>query len=220
MKLGVFDSGIGGEAVASALAQEFPEAELLVVNDKEHVPYGSRTVEDIRELTNAAIQPLLAATCDIIVIACNSATSAAIDWLRKKYPEQRFIGLEPMVKPASEQSKSGVVTVCATPATLAGENYKQLLETYAAHLQVLEPDCSTWAQMIEDNEVNEEAIRNVITSSLAQGSDVIVLACTHYHWIKDLIESIAAGKATVLEPSEAVARRVRYLLSRPTASTN
>lgn len=220
MKLGVFDSGIGGEAVAKALSLEFPEAELLVVNDRDHVPYGSRTAEDIRQLTNTALQPLLGAQCDIIVIACNSATSAAIDWLREKYPQQLFIGLEPMVKPASEQTKSRVITVCATPATLAGDNYARLRASYASSLTVIEPDCSNWAKMIEDNDVNEEAIRGVVELSLSQDSDVIVLACTHYHWIKDLIESIVAGKATVLEPSEAVARRVRYLLSRPTAATN
>ena len=212
MKIGVFDSGIGGKAVALSLQRAFPEAALHVVDDHKNVPYGSKSAEEIIMLTDAAIQPLLNDGCDVIVIACNSASAAAIELLRDRYPEQRFIGLEPMVKPAANATKSGIIAVCATPATLSSERYQRLLTTYAKGITVIEPDCSNWAYMIENNQINEAAIVMAIEGAIDSGADVIVLACTHYHWIKDMITQIASGRAIVLEPSEAIANRVQFLL--------
>ena len=212
MKLGIFDSGIGGEAVAESLHTAFPTADITTVNDREHVPYGDRTLEDIARLTDTAIQPLLAKDCDVIVIACNSATAAAIETLRASYPEQLFIGLEPMVKPAATMTRSGTIAVCATPATLSSSRYQHLKETFAADVTVLEPDCSGWSRMIENDDVNEDHVEETIEAVCAAGADVIVLACTHYHWIRDAIEKTAAGRATVIDPSDAIADRVRNLL--------
>lgn len=210
MKLGIFDSGIGGEAVASSLREHFPEANITVTNDQANLPYGDKTQDEIRQLTNAAIQPLLGS--DVIVIACNSATTAAIDWLRQEYPDQTFIGIEPMVKPAALLTKTGVIAVCATPATLASNRYRDLKSSYAANVLVLEPNCRNWAQMIEDSSINEMIITKQINDLIEQGADVIVLGCTHYHWIKTLITDIAAGRAQILEPSTAIAERVKKLL--------
>src|SRR5665811_632027 len=98
MKLGVFDSGIGGEAIANALQQTFPDAVVITVNDRAHIPYGDKTADEVISLTNTAIQPLLKANCDIIVLACNTATALAIETLRMNYPQQKFIGIEPMIK--------------------------------------------------------------------------------------------------------------------------
>lgn len=211
MKLGVFDSGIGGEAVARSLREAFADAEIVVVNDRAHMPYGDRTIEDVTNLTDTAIQPLLGS--DIIIIACNTATAAAIETLRRRYPEQLFIGLEPMVKPATHLTKTGTITICATPATLQSQRYQALKETYAKHATVVEPDCSSWAKMIEDNAVNEALVADMVHCSKGQNSDVIVLACTHYHWIKQLISKLAGADITVLDPSEAITRRVTQLLS-------
>lgn len=213
MKLGVFDSGIGGEAVASSLKSAFPDATILTVNDREHLPYGDREPAEIIMLTDAAIHPLLAAKCDVIIIACNSATAAAIETLRKRYPQQKFIGLEPMVKPAATLTKTGVITICATPATLASERYRRLKETFASDINVYEPDCSSWARMIEDNTINEQLIADMVHHSKEQNSDVIVLACTHYHWIKHLIIQLAGDHIKVLDPSDAIVRRVKQLLT-------
>lgn len=212
MKLGIFDSGIGGEAVAESLGAAFPEAAIIVVNDREHVPYGNRGTDEVITLTDAAIQPLLDAECDIIVIACNTATAAAIETLRERYPAQTFIGLEPMVKPATTLTKSGVIAICATPATLSSARYTNLKQQYAGNAIVIEPDCSGWAHMIEHDQIDELIIKNIISDVCEQGADVIVLACTHYHWIRDIIERTAAGRATVLDPSDAIARRVSSLL--------
>lgn len=212
MKLGVFDSGIGGEAIAAALRADFPEAEIITVNDRANLPYGDKSSDQIIVLTNAAIQPLLLAKCDVIVIACNSATTAAITWLRDTYPDQLFVGIEPMVKPAAKATRSGTIAVCATPVTLSSDSYRRLVDTHARHLNVIEPDCSDWAEMIENNTVNEAAITHTIEDVIKRGADVIVLGCTHYHWIKQLIKSITQGRATILEPSTAIGRRIHQLL--------
>ena len=213
MKLGIFDSGIGGQAVAAALGTAFPEAAILVVNDKKHIPYGDKAPQEIIRFTDAAIQPLLREQCDIIIIACNTATAIAIKTLRDRYPQQRFIGIEPMVKTAASLTKNNVIAVCATPATLASNRYRQLIASHAQHLTILEPDCSEWAYMIEHNLINEQHITTTVRDICNQGADVIVLGCTHYHWIKERIQQIVPPTVRVIEPSEAIAARIRHLIT-------
>lgn len=213
MKLGVFDSGIGGEAVAAALQETFPEAIISTVNDRAHVPYGDKAPEEVIRLTDVAIQPLIAARCDVIILACNTATALAIEWLRAHYPMQKFIGIEPMVKTAAALTKTGTVAVCATPATLNSARYAGLVQTFGSELAIIEPDCSQWALWIENNQLNRAHVEQIIDGACDQGADVIVLGCTHYHWIKDLITTLAAGRAVVIEPSEAIGRRVQELLT-------
>ncbi len=214
MRLGVFDSGIGGESVAIALSKTFPDAQITTVNDRANVPYGDKDAETVFRLTNLAIQPLLQEEHDVIILACNTATATAIEKLRKKYPTQKFIGIEPMIKPACLITKTKIIAVCATPATLASERYASLVHNYAEQTKIIEPDCSQWAYLIENNQLNRDTIEHVIDDVCSRGVDVIVLGCTHYHWIKELIIEIADGRAEVLEPSEAIGQRVRELLSR------
>lgn len=212
-KIGVFDSGVGGKAIAESLAAHFDKtAEIMYVNDKEHMPYGGRDAADIIYLTDAAIQPLFAKKCDVIVLACNTATAAAIEALRKKYPNQLFIGLEPMIKPASQLTKSGTIAIFATPYTLSSERYKTLKKEYAKELTVLEPDCHDWAAMIEHSAIDDQSIETNVQDVLSHGADVIVLGCTHYHWIKEKIVAIAKGKAQIIDPSDAITKRVAEML--------
>lgn len=212
MKLGVFDSGIGGEAVAAALRVTYPEATIITVNDRAHLPYGDKTPEEVTRLTDQAIQPLLAAHCDVIVLACNTATALAIETLRGCYPQQKFIGIEPMIKTAAALTKTGIVAVCATPATLASKRYRELIEQYGSRVKIIEPDCSTWAYMIEGSQINHQIIEQTITNVCDQGADVIILGCTHYHWIKEDISTLTQGRALVIEPSDAIGRRIQQLL--------
>lgn len=213
MKLGVFDSGIGGEAVAAALRITYPDAEITTVNDKAHVPYGDKSPSEVLSLTETALKPLLSDNCDVIILACNTATALAIETLRQRYPQQKFIGIEPMIKSAAALTKTGTIAVCATPATLKSSRYCELLKKYGSDLKVLEPDCATWAYMIENNQINHRIIEQIITSVCDQGADVIVLGCTHYHWIKEDILRLTNGRASVIEPSDAIGRRVQQLLS-------
>jgi len=213
MKLGVFDSGIGGEAVAAALRHTFPSAAIHTVNDRAHVPYGNKSPREVIRLTNAAIQPLLAEKSDVIILACNTATALAIEWLRDRYPTQKFIGIEPMIKTAASLTKNKIIAVCATPATLTSNRYAELVRTYGADLCIIEPDCNQWAYRIENNQLNHAHVKQIIDDACHQGADVIVLGCTHYHWIKELVIALADGRATVIEPSEAIGRRVQQLLA-------
>lgn len=211
MKIGVFDSGIGGEAIADTLRHDFPDASIKSVSDRDNMPYGNKSLNEIRSLCLAAIKPLLR-ECDVIVLACNTATAVALPLLRETYPEQKFVGIEPMIKPAAKQTKSHTIAVCATPATLASAHYMQLVSKYGSHLRIIEPDCQSWAYMIEHRLPFEHEVRTIIDNVCDQGADVIVLGCTHYHWIKQVIEDAAHGRAEVIEPSRAISSRVRELL--------
>jgi glutamate racemase len=207
MKIGVFDSGKGGAYIAQRLRALLPEHEFLEANDAHNVPYGNKTPDEIRELTDNAIQQLLQ-TCPLIVIACNTATTSAIEWLRELHPNTLFIGLEPMVKPASLLTRTKRALMLATPVTLNSERYKNLKKMYARDIQFIEPDCSTWAQAIEagrEDKINFSSIKN-------SDVDVCVLACTHYLGIQEHLQTILGPTVTLLEPSEAIARRIVSLL--------
>jgi glutamate racemase len=210
MKIGVFDSGIGGKTIADALELVFPEDEIIYRNDHEHVPYGSRTAKEIEQLTLNAVMPLVETGCGIIVIACNTATTNAIEALRSTYPEVFFVGLEPMIKPAARLSKTKVISICATPATLQSAGYERLKETWAHGMHVIEPDCSAWATLIEHGRAEEIPVKEVVEQLTAAQCDVIVLACTHYHWLKNRFAAAASG-ITILEPTDAIAERVAHL---------
>lgn len=212
MKIGVFDSGIGGQAVAKRLGELLPDAAIICVDDHQHVPYGSRPADEIMTLTDAAIQPLLRAHCDAIVIACNTATTVAIEYLRKTYPDSHFVGIEPMVKPAAEHTKSGIIAVLATPATLASTSYATLKKTWAKNIAIIEPDTISWATLIESGQSEDVPIEDMVFQLIEEGVDVIVLACTHYHWLKERAEMAAGVRAIVLEPSDSIGSRIISLI--------
>lgn len=209
-RIGVFDSGVGGKSVANAIQKALPSADVIYVNDKEHVPYGTKTPEELKALSLPILNKL-SKDCDVIVIACNTLTTTIIEDLRASLPVP-LIGMEPMVKPAAELTKSGVIAICATPATLASPRYHWLKDTYAKNIKVVEPDCSDWTQMIESNQVDQEHVEKRINAALAENTDVIVLGCTHYHWIEERINRIVAGRAKVLQPEQPVIARLKKVL--------
>ena len=211
--IGVFDSGIGGLSVAKAIEKALPSDKVLYASDKEHVPYGDKTPEAVFGYVVPILQNLVEQGCEVIVIACNTVTTVHIDGLRKIISVP-LIGIEPMVKPAAERTKSGIIAVCATPATLASKRYAWLKQTYASGIQIIEPDCSKWAYMIEHNQVNDNTIRQQITGLCDQGADVIVLGCTHYHWIEDIIQQIAAEAAVVIQPEQPVIAQLKRVLGK------
>jgi glutamate racemase len=207
MKIGVFDSGIGGRNVLRVLEQALPEHQFVYASDSKNVPYGNKTPEQIVALAQKAVQPLLE-HCGLIVLACNTATSYAIDILRAENPKIKFVGLEPAVKPAAEATKNGVVAVCATPATLASPNYQHLKSTYAKGLTVIEPDCSVWAGLIEQGSAVQIDLAELAASLSQKGCDTVALGCTHYHSLKQRLAELLPG-VTILEPSDAVVERVK-----------
>jgi len=209
MKIGVFDSGRGGEFIAEGLQKLLPEQTFIVVNDRKHVPYGSRKDSEIIELTTKAIQPLLDIHCSIIVIACNTATMAAITTLREQFPETKFVGIEPMIKPAATLSRTHHATVLATPLTLKSDRYQHLLREYGNKLIIDQPDAAGWAATIEHGKADSISFDEV-AASIASGSDTLILACTHYIILKSHLQA-RFPNVNILEPTEAIARQVRRL---------
>lgn len=212
MKIGVFDSGVGGLSVVNAIKKELPDLEIAYKEDKTHVPYGTRDIEEIHGFVKPIFQSFVDEGCRVIVVACNTVTTNLIEQLRQEFPTP-MVGMEPAVKPAAENTRSGVITVCATPKTLSSARYKWLKEKYAKGLEVLEPDCSDWAKMIETQSVDRDKIAKIIESSLIKKSDQIVLGCTHYHWIEKLIKQLVDGKATVLQPEKPVINQLKRVLA-------
>jgi len=212
-KVGVFDSGVGGLSVANAIQDALPDVAVQYAHDREHVPYGDKTPEQLLEYVVPILERLVADGCICIVIACNTVTTTSIDQLRKQIAVP-LIGMEPMVKPAAQQTKTGVIAVCATPATLASARYKWLKQTYATAIAVLEPDCSRWSYMIEHDAVEDEYISRQIDEICNANADVIVLGCTHYHWIEEKIRAMTNGRALVIQPEPAVIRQLQRVLER------
>lgn len=209
--IGVFDSGIGGLSVAGAIKAALPKTKVIFLNDVEHVPYGSKQPSDILPFVVPILRDLEVQGCQVIVVACNTVTTTLIKQLRSviKVP---LIGMEPMVKSAAAQSRSGVIAVCATPTTLASSRYKYLKTKYAQSVTVLEPDCSDWSYMIENNQVDQAKIHQRIDGACRQGADVVVLGCTHYHWIEDLVKKSADSRAMVLQPEQPVITQLKRVL--------
>lgn len=211
--IGVFDSGVGGQSVATAISLALPDDDVIFINDHENVPYGTKSESELYNLALPKLQQLLEKDCEIIVIACNSVSTTIIDQLREALPVE-LIGVEPMVKEAANISKQEIIAVCATPATLASARYRELCREYANPTVVLEPDCSEWAFMIENDAIDRARITHTIEDVLAQGADVIVLGCTHYHWVESLIKTVVGNKAMVLQPEPTIIEHVRLALGR------
>lgn len=213
MKVGVFDSDIGGLSVTNAIKKALSDVGVVYVSDRDHMPYGNKPPAQVLGFVVPILESLVTQGCEAIVIACNTVTTHHITALRERI-KVPLIGIEPMVKPAAATSRTGVIAVCATPATLASERYAWLKETYAKNVKVLEPDCSRWAYMIEHNKVNREEIAQQINVLCDQGADVIVLGCTHYHWIEKLICEIAGKLAAVVQPEQPVITRLKSVIGR------
>ncbi len=215
--VGFFDSGIGGTCILNAFKRLCPDEETVYLADSRHCPYGNRPPEEIRRLAEAQVKKLLRKRCKLIVIACNTATAAAIDYLRAKYPEVPFVGLEPAVKPAALKSKTGVVGVLATAGTFQGRLYNETKTKFAKGVTVLAVVADEFVQLVERGETSgprvEKTVRAKVEPLLKAGADKIVLGCTHFPHLKGVIEKVCAGKAEVLDPSDAVARQAKRVLA-------
>lgn len=212
MKIGVFDSGVGGLSVARAIEKALPEHEVLFVNDTEHVPYGTRGLDEIYAFTKPILEGLVTQGCDVLVVACNTVSTNFAERLRAEI-NIPLIAMEPMVKPAAAASATKKITVCATPRTLESKRYAWLKQEFAVGVEVFEPDCSDWSHMIEQNTVDRQKIAEIVEQSCAFGSDQLVLGCTHYHWIEDMILELVNKRAVVWQPEEAVVGQLTKVLA-------
>lgn len=220
--IGVFDSGVGGLSVLQPLRIEYPNENLLYFADQAHVPYGSLSVRAIRQYSEEITRFLLKQGAKIIVVACNTASAAALNYLRQIFPDVPIVGMEPAVKPAAMMTKSGKVGVLATPATFASPRYSSLMTRYAEDVVVFEDPCVGLVNLIERGKLEAgetaELLRDILHPMLQAGVDTLVLGCTHYPLVKPLIENVAAengdfSPVTIIDPAPAVARQVGRVLA-------
>ena len=214
-KVGVFDSGVGGLSVWRELIKELPFNDFVYLSDSAYCPYGPRTQEEITGRVCKAVDFLISQSVSIIVVACNTATAAAIETLRDRY-DLPFVGMEPAVKPAAIHSRTGVIGVLATKATLNGKLYNNTLESYASGTKVVEKVGDGLVEAVERGETDsgktENLLRKYIQPMLDAGADHIVLGCTHYPFLVKLIEKIAGNDVTVVDPAPSVARHTYNIM--------
>lgn len=215
--IGFFDSGVGGLCIRDAVRALLPREDTVYIADSAHCPYGNKSPEEVRALAQAHTRTLLEKGCKMVVVACNTATAAAIDALRAGWPDVPFVGMEPAVKPAALRSTSGVVGVLATQGTFNGRLYRETCARCAKKTVVLMCVADEFVTLVERGETSgpraEAVVRAKVEPLLAAGADHLVLGCTHFPHLKPLIEQVAAGRAAVIEPSAAVARQAKRLLA-------
>lgn len=216
--IGIFDSGVGGLSVLRAIRRELPAEDVLYFGDQAHIPYGPRGKEEIRAFSMAITDFLLLQGAKLIVVACNTASAAALHALREAHPALSFVGMEPAVKPAAETTHTGKVGVLATPTTFDGELYASVVERFARGVDLHTSTCPGLVEQVEAGDLESaqtcQILREALTPMLEAGIDTVVMGCTHYPFVIPLIEEITGPEVRTIDPAPAIARQVRRLLER------
>ena len=207
--IGIFDSGTGGLSVFREIRKLLPEESYIYYSDNAHCPYGEKNREYIISRARSITDFLLEKGAEIIVVACNTATAAAISTLRSEYPEIQFIGMEPAIKPAVRKTQTGVVGVLATAGTLKADKYLNTREKWAEGVRIEEHIGQGFVELVEAERIVRESLKPL----LDKGADVIVLGCTHYPFLSDTIAKVAEDiyperDMTIIDPAPAVARHL------------
>lgn len=221
--VGIFDSGLGGLTVWKEVRRQLPAEDIVYFADSLHCPYGRKSASEIIDLAHRIVEGLLSLGCKLIVVACNTATAAAIEDLRKSY-RIPFVGMEPAVKQAALHTITGKIGVLATKGTFDGRLYKSTSEKYAHDLDVMVQIGDGLVELVESNEFHSikalPLLQRYIEPMLAHGVDQIVLGCTHYPFFKEQIEKIAGPSVAIIDPAPAVAKRVGDLLCEASLCNN
>ncbi len=214
--VGFFDSGEGGRCVLEAFKNLCPAESTVYLADKANFPYGGKPREELLRISFANVRRLLDAGCKAVVVACNTATSAAIAQLRAEFPGVPFVGVEPALKPAAAVTKTGRIGVLATAGTLAGGKYLESKAKYAAGLTVFEEAAADWVELAERGETGGEKAERAVAARIgplvAAGCDAIVLGCTHFTRLAALARKAAGAGVAVIDPAQAVARQIKRIL--------
>jgi glutamate racemase len=213
--IGVFDSGVGGLSVLREIRRQLPAENLIYVADSGNAPYGDKSQEFIEKRSLAITRFLLDQGAKAIVVACNTATGAAVASLRSRFTLP-IVAMEPAIKPAAAQTRTGVVGVLATRRTLASHNFVKLFERYATEAEILPQACPGLVEQVEAGDLagvkTRDLLERYLSPLLAKGADTLVLGCTHYPFLRALIREIAGPNVAVIDSSEAVARQLRHRL--------
>ncbi|MFL7893958.1 MAG: glutamate racemase [Anaerolineales bacterium] len=214
--IGIFDSGVGGLSVVAAVRNLLPNEDLIYLADQDHVPYGPRSLDQVRSFSEGITRLFIKQKVKLIVVACNTASAAALHYLREIFPQVPFVGMEPAVKPAAETTRTGVVGVLATPATFQGELYASVIERFASGVKVLQDTCPGLVMEIDQGNLNTPLVTFILEQALKpmmeEGIDTVVLGCTHFPFVIPAIETIVGPGVRVIDPSPAIARQVQRLL--------
>jgi glutamate racemase len=213
--IAVFDSGVGGISVLKHIHALLPNEELLYVADSKYAPYGNKTPAEIQSRCFEIADFLIAKQAKALVVACNTATAAAIDAMREKY-DLPIIGMEPAVKPAAEASRNGIIGVLATTGTLKSAQFAGLLESYGRNVKVVTQACVGLVECIERGELDAANTKMLIeqycSPLLAEGADTIVLGCTHYPFVRHVIEQVVGADVALIDTGAAVAKQLKRQL--------
>lgn len=215
--IGVFDSGVGGLSVLREIRQLLPHERLLYVADSGHVPYGEKSPEFIRQRSQQITEFLLRQGAKALVLACNTATAAAVGSLREHYPQLPIVGMEPAVKPAAAATRSGVVGVLATTGTLQSAKFAALLDRFASNVQVITKPCPGLVECVESGELDSASTRELLEALvhplLDKGCDTLILGCTHYPFIRPLLRQMVPQSVSLIDTGAAVARQLQRVLA-------
>lgn len=214
--IGVFDSGLGGLSILREITALLPREKVFYFADNLHMPYGPRPLEEVRRYATGIAERLIGLPSKVVVVACNTASAAALKHLRRVYPGTIFVGMEPAVKPAAAKSRSGKVGVLATQATFQGELFESVVERFAGDVEVIRQPCPGLAEFIEHHQPDHPVLRPMLAKFVQplvdKGVDHIVLACTHYPLVREVISEIAGPGVVIVDPSPAIARRTEQVL--------
>jgi glutamate racemase len=217
--IGIFDSGVGGLTVYQEVRRLLPQAEIVYLADRGNAPYGDRSLAEVGAIAAACTEHLLHLGASMVVVACNTASAAALHPLRAQFPGVPFVGMEPALKPAAAMTRSGVVGVLATAATFQGELFSSLLDRYTAGLEVITQACVSWAEMVEagvvDGDGATQEVNRYLSPVLDRGADTLVLGCTHYPFLQNTIATIAGPQRPIIDPAAAVATQVARVATEP-----
>jgi glutamate racemase len=213
--IGVFDSGLGGLSVAREIRHRLPHENILYLADSAFCPYGGRPIEEIRERSLAVTRALVERGAKLVVVACNTASGAAIEILRETFSIP-IVGLEPAVKPAARSSVAGRIAVLATPATLKTARFNRLVDNHGAGVEVIKVECPGFVELVEAGEVNGngamEAVARVLEPVRIAAADRVVLGCTHYPFLRGAIQEVLGSGVQILDSGAAVAKQVERVL--------
>jgi glutamate racemase len=215
LPIGIFDSGVGGLTVLRHIRKQMPNEPLFYVADRRHLPYGMKSDDFIRTRSVAITEFLLSQPVKAVVVACNTATAAAVQTLRERF-ELPIIGMEPGVKPAIERSRNGIIGILATERTLGSGKFKMLLERHANDSELFIKPCHGWIEHIESGDLSESATRSIVEETLSplltKGIDTLVLGCTHYPFLIDHIKEVAGDNVLIIDTGLAVASHLQRRL--------
>lgn len=216
-QIGVFDSGVGGVSVLRCMVSLLPGEDFYYFGDSANAPYGTRPEEEIRALTLQHVDRMVKKGVKAVVIACNTATSAAIGALRGKYPSLPLIGIEPAIKPAVLTGNNPRVVVMATPGTVAGEKFHHLLEQYGKQARVTALACPGLMEYVErgvlEGKELEQYVRDLLSPVMTEPIDALVLGCTHYPFLKGCISHVAGEQVRIIDGSEGTAQQLKRRLA-------